>query len=60
MDKPYTITEEMWIEYYTVQMSGRMNMLGHPLVKYFMIGTAYAQSLQHFQVEGKGTDLVIE
>ena len=60
MNKPYTITEEMWIEYYTVQMSGRMNMMGHPLVTYFMSGNAYNQALQHFQVEGNKTDLVIE
>jgi len=60
METPYIITEQMWIDYYTVQMSGRMNMMGHPLVIYFMGSNAYSQALEHFQVNKNKSDLVIE
>jgi len=60
MQKPYTITHEIWADYYAVQKSGTMNMFGHPYVIYFFEGDAYSQAKNHFEVEGNTSDLLIE
>ena len=60
MNKPYTITKGMWDDFYSVQMSGVMNMYGHHLIRYFMHGDAYEQARHHFEDEGNTEDLVIE
>ena len=60
MQKPYTITFDIWNEFYTTQMSGVMNMFGHHLVRYFMVGDAYEQALEHFKNKGNREDLVIK
>tara|TARA_R110002020_G_scaffold14091_4_gene50179 strand:- start:33419 stop:33613 length:195 start_codon:yes stop_codon:yes gene_type:complete len=58
-EKPYIITKDMWDEYYEVQQSGRMNMMGHHLIGYFCQGDAYQQAKNHF-VDNRTSDLVIE
>ena len=60
MQKPYKITLDMWNDFYSVQMSGVMNMLGHHLVRYFMHDGAFRQALEHFQDESNTEDLVIK
>ena len=58
--KPYNITKSMWDDYYEVQMSGRMNMMGHHLIGYFMQDDTYDKAHTHFQEDGNAEDLVIE
>ena len=60
MQKPYKITLDMWNDFYSVQMSGIMNMYGHHLVRYFMDDGAYEQALEHFKNKRNMEDLVIE
>ena len=60
MQKPYTITLDMWDEFYTTQISGVMNMVGHHLVRYFMSDNAYEQALEHFKNKRNREDLVIK
>jgi len=43
-----------------MQISGKMNMFGHPFVKYFYEYDAYAKAKQHFEVEGNCDILIIE
>ncbi len=59
-DKPYTITKLMWDDYYTVQMSGRINMMEHHLIGYFMSDGVWKQAHEHFEIEGNEDDLLIE
>ena len=59
-DYPYTITQDIWDDYYSVQQSGIMNMMGHHYIGYFMQGDAYKQAYKHFEEEGNTEPLVIE
>ena len=54
-----TITADDWEDYYSVQQSGTMNMIGHPLIKKFMPGNNYAAAYNHFKKAGNTEDLVI-
>ena len=60
MQKPYTITFDMWEDFYCTQMSGIMNMYGHHLIRYFMSDNAYEQALEHFKNKRNREDLVIK
>jgi len=60
MKTPYIITKTIWDDFRSVQISGRMNMFGHPFVEYFYEYDAYAKAKQHFEVEGSCEILVIE
>ena len=60
MKTPYIITKSIWEDFRTVQISGKMNMYGHPYVGYFNQYDAYAKAKQHFEVEGSCDILVIE
>lgn len=60
MNKPYTITKKMWDRYHQVQKSGRINMMLHPLVEYFMSDDAWSKSFEHFENNNSKKDLVIE
>ena len=55
-----TITQAEWNDYYSVQQSGTMNMMGHHLIKKFMPGNNYAAAYDHFEEAGNTEDLVIE
>jgi len=59
-EKPYTITKDMWDEYYEVQESGIMNMMGHHLIGYFFSDNAWQKSFNHFEKDANTADLVIE
>ena len=59
-EKPYSISQSMWRDYYRVQMSGRINMFEHPLIGYFCEGDSYSQAFKHFETEGNTDPLVIE
>jgi len=60
MERPYTITKNIWDDFYTIQMSGRMNMMGHPYIDYFSDAGAYNAAYTHFQTNGETTDLEIQ
>jgi len=60
MKPPYTISHAMWTDYYAVQMSGRINMMLHPNVIYFMSHNAWQKSFDHFETNGQTDDLIIE
>ena len=60
MNTPYKITRSMWNEYHRVQKSGRMNMMLHPLVEYFMSHNAWEKAYDHFGINKETEDLVIE
>ena len=59
-EKPYKITQEIWEDFYEVQMSGRMNMYGHHYVRYFIPTGAYETAYEHFKVQGNTDAVVIE
>lgn len=59
VNRPYTITKKMWSQYHNVQKRGRMNMLLHPLVEYFMEDGVWKQAFEHFEVNENQEDLVI-
>ena len=59
MKTPYTITKLIWDDYYAVQQSGIMNMMGYPSVKYFFMHDAWQKSYDHFERDGRTDDLVI-
>lgn len=59
-EKPYEITKAMWDDYYAVQQSGHMNMMGHRLIGYFMPDGAWQTAYDHFEVAGETTPVVIE
>jgi len=56
----YLITRSMWTDYYSVQLSGRINMLHHPLVGFFMKHNAWQKSFDHFETNAQTDDLIIE
>lgn len=56
---PYTISKATWDDYYAMQQSGRMNMMGYPTVVYFMMYDAWQKSYDHFERDGRTDDLVI-
>jgi hypothetical protein len=56
----YTVTRSMWKEYYAVQMSGRINMMLHPLVVFFMSHNAWQKSFDHFETNAQTDALIIE
>ena len=56
---PYTISKATWDDYYSVQQSGEMNMMGHPSVAYFMRHDAWQKSYDHFERDGRTDDLTI-
>tara|TARA_R110002020_G_scaffold3902_2_gene17190 strand:+ start:269 stop:466 length:198 start_codon:yes stop_codon:yes gene_type:complete len=58
--KPYEITKSMWDDYYSVQQSGVMNMMGHHLIGYFCSDGAWQKSFDHFEDEGNEETLTIE
>ena len=58
-EKPYTISKSIWDTYYRAQMSGHMNMMGHPLVVYFLEGDAWQRAHDHFETAGNIESLVI-
>ena len=60
MKPPYSITKSIWEDFRAMQISGKMNMFGHPFVKYFYEYDAYAKAKQHFEVEGNCDILIIE
>jgi len=60
MKRPYTITKNIWDDFYRVQMSGTMNMMGHRSVRYFMSDDAYDAAYNHFQTDGETADLEIQ
>jgi hypothetical protein len=60
MKRPYTITKNIWDDFYRVQMSGSMNMMGHPYVGYFFDNDAYDAAYNHFQTDGETADLEIQ
>lgn len=59
VNRPYTITKDMWCDYYTVQKSGSINMLLHPLIEYFMEQGVWKQAFEHFEGNKNEEDLVI-
>jgi hypothetical protein len=59
MKTPYTITYAMWQDYYAVQQSGRINMMLHPNVIYFMSHNAWQKSFDHFETNGQTDALTI-
>ena len=60
MKRPYTITKNIWDDFYRVQMSGTMNMMGHRFVRYFFDDDAYDAAYNHFQTDGETADLEIQ
>jgi len=54
------ITQAEWQDYYTVQQSGVMNMMGHPLIRKFMPRGNWAAAHKHFEEEGNTGDLVVQ
>jgi len=56
---PYTISKDTWDDYYAVQQSGSMNMMGYPTVVYFMMYDAWQKSYDHFERDGRTDDLTI-
>ena len=56
---PYTISKPEWDDYYAVQQSGVMNMMGYHSVKYFIAHDAWQKSYDHFERDGRTDDLVI-
>ena len=48
-----------WKDYYAVQTSGVMNMMGHPLIFKFMPDGNWQAAFDHFETEGKTTTLEI-
>ena len=59
MKTPYTITWARWLDYYSVQQSGKMNMMSHPSIQYFFMHDAWQKSYDHFERDGRTDDLVI-
>lgn len=59
-EEPLVIHKYIWDEFYRVQRSGRMNMMGHPYVIYFMEGDNWQRAYDHFEEEGNTEPLVIE
>ena len=57
---PYTITHAMWSNYYDVQQSGRINMMMHPNVIYFMSHNSWQKSFDHFETNAQTDPLTIE
>lgn len=56
---PYTISKDTWDDYYAVQQSGVMNMMGYPTVVLFMMYDAWQKSYDHFEKDGRTDDLTI-
>ena len=56
---PYTISKDTWDDFYSVQQSGEMNMMGYPTVVYFMMYDAYDKAHDHFVRDGRTDDLTI-
>ncbi len=56
----YTVTRSMWEDYYTTQLSNKINMIRHPLVGFFMKYNAWRKCFDHFETEGKTDCLIIE
>jgi hypothetical protein len=59
-EKPYTITQGIWESFYNAQQKGTMNMYGHHLVRYFLDDNAYDKAYQHFVIDERTEDVVIE
>lgn len=56
---PYTVCKIVWDDYYKMQMSGRMNMMGYPTVELFIRGRCYEKAFEHFETNQKTEDLVM-
>ena len=56
---PYSISKDTWDDYYAVQQSGVMNMMGYPTVVLFMRYNAWQKSYDHFEKDGRTDDLTI-
>ena len=59
LNPPYEITQETWTRYYADQQSGHMNMMGHPLVIYFLRKGVWQKAYDHFEVNGNEDTLTI-
>ena len=57
--KTTTISKSEWADYYSVQQSGRINMLLHPLILKFMPGDNYDQAHKWFIENGNTKALII-
>jgi hypothetical protein len=53
------IPKIIWDEFYRVQQSGTMNMMGHPYVIYFMQDDDWQRAYDWFEEEGNTQPLVI-
>tara|TARA_R110002012_G_scaffold56946_4_gene146431 strand:+ start:2018 stop:2233 length:216 start_codon:yes stop_codon:yes gene_type:complete len=58
--EPLVIEKHIWDEFYRVQQSGKMNMMGHPYVIYFMEGDNWQRAYDHFEDQGNTEPLTIE
>jgi len=56
----YLITRSMWEDYYAVQQSGKINMLHHPLVGFFVNHDAWQKSFDHFETNAQTDGIIIE
>ena len=56
---PFKVSKAIWSSFYRAQMSGHMNMMGHPYVVYFLEEGWYQAAFDHFETQGKSEDLVI-
>ena len=55
-----TITKAEWEDYFSVQNSGRINMILHPLIHKFMPDGNWKAAHDHFEVDGNEDDIVLE
>ena len=49
-----------WNDFRSTQLSGVMNMMGHPLILKFMPGDNYQKAKNHFEKDGNTTTLEID
>ena len=58
-DEATTITKVEWVDFYRVQQSGHMNMMGHWNVLKFMPDGNWQKAFDHFEEGENDTPLVI-
>ena len=56
---PYTISKDIWDDFYSVQQGGEMNMMEHPSIVYFFKHNAWDKSYEHFEKNARTDDLTI-